>query len=104
MQSARSNFAGANLLDLLQSQLKIKQLEISSLLEITQAINNNLPAADLFRVYELTMLGQMKVQRLLLFSKNEGWEVVSSISADKNKHGIDVGNPPFAVRRNHRTG
>ena len=40
-----------NILDL-QKQLFAKNMEVNSLLEITQAINNNVGYVELFRIYE----------------------------------------------------
>lgn len=56
-----------------QASLDIKDLELNALLEITQAINNNLSEEDLFRIYKFTLLADLKVQRLALFVKDEDW-------------------------------
>lgn len=53
--------------------LDIKDLELNALLEITQAINNNLSEADLFRIYRFTLLADLKVQKLALYVKDEDW-------------------------------
>jgi sigma-B regulation protein RsbU (phosphoserine phosphatase) len=53
--------------------LDIKDLELSALLEVTQAINNNLSETDLFRIYKFTLLGDLKVKRMALFVGDEGW-------------------------------
>lgn len=54
--------------------LDIKDLELNALLEITQAINNNLPEEDLYRIYRFTLLGDLKVTRMALYVKDEDWE------------------------------
>lgn len=54
--------------------LDIKDLELNALLEITQAINNNLSEEDLYRIYRFTLLGDLKVTRMALYVKEEDWE------------------------------
>lgn len=56
------------------THLDIKDLELNSLLEITQAINNNLSEEDLYRIYRFTLLADLKVKRLALYVKDENWE------------------------------
>ncbi len=53
--------------------LDIKDLELNALLEVTQAINNNLSESDLFRIYKFTLLGDLKVKRMALFVSDDGW-------------------------------
>ncbi len=56
------------------TSLDIRDLELNALLEITQAINNNLPEKDLYKIYKFTLLGDLKVKRLALFVQDEGWK------------------------------
>lgn len=58
----------------MKEQIDIRDLELNALLEITQAINNNLSEKDLYRIYKFTLLGDLKVARLAMFVLNEGWE------------------------------
>jgi sigma-B regulation protein RsbU (phosphoserine phosphatase) len=58
----------------LQQELNLKELELSALLEITQAINNNLPEKALYKIYHFTLLAQLKINRLALFVVDEDWE------------------------------
>lgn len=52
-----------------------RDLQLNALLGITQAINNNLPEADLFRIYKFTLLGDLKVKKMALFvSHDDKWE------------------------------
>lgn len=53
--------------------LTIKQLQIKSLLEVSEAINNNFSVAALFRIYEFILRAQMGINGLLVFVKNETW-------------------------------
>lgn len=57
-----------------QQELNLKKLELSALLEITQAINDNLPEAALYKIYRFTLLAQLQISRLVLFVHDEAWE------------------------------
>ncbi len=54
--------------------LDIRDLELNALLEITQAINNNLSEDDLFRIYKFTLLADLQVKELALYVKDESWQ------------------------------
>ena len=73
-----------NILDL-QKQLFAKNMEVNSLLEITQAINNNVGYVELFRIYEFILRAQLRLSKLVLIAqpeKNKHWQVGSI-------HGVD---------------
>ena len=55
-----------------RNSLDIKDLQLNALLEITQAVNHNLPEDDLLRIYRFTLLADLKVQKLALFTDNDG--------------------------------
>ena len=57
-----------------QQELNLKKLELSALLEITQAINDNLPEPALYKIYRFTLLAQLQISRLVLFVHDEDWE------------------------------
>lgn len=64
----------------------LKQMELDSLLEITQAINNNMSEKNLYKIYEFTIRANLNISRLLLCVKEgENWEkkVVFGISQDE---------------------
>ena len=54
------------------SAIDIKDLQLNALLEVTQAVNNNLPEEDLLRIYRFTLLADLKVEKLALFTETEG--------------------------------
>src|SRR5688572_8559527 len=66
----------------LEKQLHIKQLQVSSLLEVTQAINNNLPVNKLFRIYEFVLRAQIQVSRLLVFTFHDDFQVICRYGTD----------------------
>ncbi len=50
----------------------LKDLQLNALLEVTQAINNNLPEEDLLKIYKFTLLADLKIQKLALFTDLDG--------------------------------
>ncbi len=67
------------------SQQDLKELELNSLLEITQAINSNLPEASLYKIYHFTLLGNLKVKKLAMYVFEEGWECKLSFGINARK-------------------
>ena len=64
----------------LERELNLKQLQIKSLLTITQAINENISADSLFNMYKSFLSWEMGVERMLLYIRDENvWECVSRI-------------------------
>ena len=53
--------------DSLQTKFYQKELEVNALLEITQAVNNNLPEEDLYKIYEFTLRANLQMEKLCLF-------------------------------------
>ena len=51
----------------------VKDLKLSSLLEITQAINANLPETSLYKIFQFTLLANLSVGKLALFVKDDIW-------------------------------
>ena len=57
-----------------QKELNLKKLELAALLEITQAINDNLPEKALYKIYHFTLIAQLQIERLSLFVHDEDWD------------------------------
>lgn len=57
----------------LQNQFDLKELELSALLEITQAINDNLPEVSLYKIYGFILRANLQIKKLALFVKDEQW-------------------------------
>lgn len=60
-------------LDSLKNQFGLKELELNALLEITQAINNNLPEVSLYKIYGFTLRANLQIKKLALYVKDEDW-------------------------------
>lgn len=63
----------------LEPMFALKQQQINSLLEITEAVNNNWPIHALVRVYESILIAQLGIQKIALIIKgdNEKWTCLS---------------------------
>jgi sigma-B regulation protein RsbU (phosphoserine phosphatase) len=58
----------------LENKLHLKELELNSLLEITQAINNNLPEEHLYKIYNFILRANLNIKKLLLCIKDQTWQ------------------------------
>lgn len=72
---------------LLKSDLEAKKLQLHWLLQITKAINYNLPSSNLFDIYQSVLKNQLRVGRVLLVVNEGGWHIPFS-------YGIDSGSIP----------
>ena len=70
---------------LLEKQLQLRQLQVNSLLEVTQAINNNLSSDKLFRIYEFILRAQISVKKLVVYIKeDEDYYPICKYGLDKS--------------------
>ena len=71
------------ILEKLEKELSLKQLQIKSLLTITQAINDNISAEGLFNMYKSFLSWEMAVHKMALYIlKGESWICASQINFD----------------------
>lgn len=62
----------------LERHLALQKLQIKRLLDITQAINNNIGVGELFEMYKNTLTHEMRVGKFALYIyQNDYWECVS---------------------------
>ena len=70
----------SDLVDNLQHELGLKELQINRLLNITQAINENRPAEELFEMYANFLNWDLNVPRMALYYRRAGqWACASDI-------------------------
>jgi len=55
------------------SKYHIKELQVNALLEITQAINNNLSEQALYKIYEFTLRANLLIKKLALYVHDDEW-------------------------------
>lgn len=70
----------------LERELHLRQLQVRRLLQITQAINNNVAAEDLFQMYRGFLRKELGVNEMALFvresEQDERWQLVTSIGLE----------------------
>lgn len=75
----------------LERQLFLKQLQINRLLDITQAINNNVKADGLFEMYKSFLNWELGVRKMALFIKKEDdWSCACSIGIETTYLDFDI--------------
>ncbi len=70
--------------NLYEKLLHLKELELNSLLEITQAINSNLPEAALYKIYHFTLIANLNINKLALYVMDEEWSCKVNYGTEKN--------------------
>src|SRR5258708_6956112 len=58
----------------LQTRLDRKELELNALLEITQAINSNMPEESLYKIFNFTLRSNLNIRKLALYVFDERWK------------------------------
>ena len=84
----------------LEPLLALKQQQINSLLEITEAVNNNWPINALIRVFESILIAQLGIQKIALIIKTEDtgkWTCISYTGGNTSfdKTNFDAFVQPF---------
>jgi sigma-B regulation protein RsbU (phosphoserine phosphatase) len=72
-----------------KKQYHLKQMELNSLLEITEAINNNLPEKALYKIYDFTIRANLNIDKYALYVYEQDWQAKVSfgISVDLKVNG-----------------
>jgi sigma-B regulation protein RsbU (phosphoserine phosphatase) len=86
------NEAGQSSVEKLEQELSLKQLQINSLLTITQAINDNVAAPELYSMYKSFIGWEMGIKRMALFFKQDDqWQCATHLKADHLAEMDDLG-------------
>ncbi len=70
----------------LKKQFEIKELELNALLEITQAINSNLPEESLYKIYNFMLRSNLNIKKMALFVLDDEWNCKASFGTDHHFH------------------
>jgi len=75
----------------LKKQIERKELELGALLEITQAINNNLPEDSLYKIFNFTLRSNLNLKKVALFVYDQVWscKVIFGTVKDFRKTKLD---------------
>ncbi len=76
----------------LERDLKLKQLQVTRLLKITQAINNNISANELYEMYRDFLEEELSIRKMALFVHCEmgDWHVAASIGVEESELKKDI--------------
>src|SRR5882762_10908522 len=86
----------------LKKKIEKKELELNALLEITQAINSNVPEDSLYKIFNFTLRSNLNIKKLVLFVYDEIWSCKVSFGATKNYHKARLDERVKMVKNIHR--
>jgi sigma-B regulation protein RsbU (phosphoserine phosphatase) len=66
-------------INLLESKLEFQEFKLNSLLEITNAINSNLPINKLIEIFHFILKEQLHFSKILLLHQQQKWEILLKI-------------------------
>jgi sigma-B regulation protein RsbU (phosphoserine phosphatase) len=82
----------------LRDKYDLKELELNSLLEITQAINNNLSEDSLYKIYNFTLRATLNIKKLALFVLDEQWHCKVNFGTKKDFYNIALNEEFFEIK------
>jgi len=68
----------------LRSKYEIRELELNALLEVTQAINNNVSEESLYKIYNFTLRSNLNIRKLALYVLDERWSCKVNFGTQHN--------------------
>lgn len=77
----------------LERELNLRQLQVNRLLTLTQAINNNVSADDLYRMYHSFLSWELGVKKMALYVRNfldAPWQCAAHIGLTKEQLECDI--------------
>lgn len=87
---------------LLKKQVEKKELELNALLEITQAINSNLPEDSLYKIFNFTLRSNLNLRKMALFVLDEIWNCKAHFGTQKNYAKTRLDDRVKLVKNIHR--
>lgn len=75
--------------EILERQLTLQKLQFTRVLEITQAINDNIPIDDLFNMYKGLLTWEMGIQQFALYIRQENYWVCATHAGVDEKLLVD---------------
>ncbi len=87
---------------LLKKKVEKKELELNALLEITQAINSNVPEDSLYKIFNFTLRSNLKLKKLALFVFDEVWSCKVTFGGTRNYHKMRLDDRVKMVKNIHR--
>lgn len=85
-----------------KKQIDRKELELAALLEITQAINNNLPEESLYKIFNFTLRSNLNIKKLALFVFDKVWACRVLFGAKKDFTKVKLDERVKMIKNIHR--
>ncbi len=85
-----------------KKQIERKELELSALLEITQAINSNLPEESLYKIFNFTLRSNLQIKKLALFVFDKTWSNKVNFGTQKNYLKTKLDDRTKLIKNIHR--
>jgi phosphoserine phosphatase RsbU/P len=86
----------------LKKQIEKKELELNALLEITQAINSNVPEESLYKIFNFTLRSNLNINKLGLFAFDDRWACKVHFGTKNNYSKIKLDGRFELIKRIHR--
>ena len=83
----------------IEKQLHLREMELNSLLEITQAINANLPEESLYKIYHFTTIASLQVKKLALYVHEEKWVCKVNYGSKKEFRNIGLNEKVLSISK-----
>jgi sigma-B regulation protein RsbU (phosphoserine phosphatase) len=71
-------------------RLELKEFQLRALLDVTKAINNNVPRGELLRLYERILRDDLGITRLMLFERTGQWDRILAFGTSGADAELDV--------------
>lgn len=86
----------------LQKQLDRKELELNALLEITQAINSNVPEQSLYKMFNFTLRSNLQIRKLALYVFDEEWKCQVNFGTKTNFLKLQLDDRFHLIKQPHK--
>ena len=76
-----------NELEVANQKIAAKTEHLSAVLQITEAINDNLPVEELFKIYQTLLTSQMKIDKMLLYVlQGSDWRCLCQVNTNPDEY------------------
>ncbi|MBL7846873.1 MAG: PP2C family protein-serine/threonine phosphatase [Cyclobacteriaceae bacterium] len=86
----------------IKERLDRKELELNALLEITQAINANVPEASLYKIFHFTLRSNLNIRKLALYVFDERWNCQVNFGTKNSFQKLQLDSRFHLIRRVHK--
>lgn len=86
----------------IKDRLDRKELELNALLEITQAINSNVPESSLYKIFHFTLRSNLNIKKLALYVYDERWNCQANFGTKVNFMKLQLDERFHLLRQVHQ--